>query len=84
MAALYQAGVGQRCWKPTILLTQLSALPLQDGASPAVHYMTEMLVRNPSDAFLVPIPQYPLYSATLCLYGGQLVPYELDEDAGAD
>jgi hypothetical protein len=45
--------------------------------------MTEMLVRNPSDAFLVPIPQYPLYSATLCLYGGQLVPYELDEDAGA-
>lgn len=55
---------------------------LQDGASPAVHYMMEMLIRSPSDAFLVPIPQYPLYSATLCLYGGQLVPYELDEDAG--
>lgn len=41
-----------------------------------------MLIRSPTDAFLVPIPQYPLYSATLCLYGGQLVPYELDEDAG--
>jgi hypothetical protein len=26
--------------------------------------------------------QYPLYSATLTLYGGQLVPYELDEAAG--
>lgn len=44
--------------------------------------MMEMLIRCPTDAFLVPIPQYPLYSATLCLYGGQLVPYELDEDAG--
>lgn len=57
-------------------------LYLTDGASPAVHYCMEMLIRCPSDAFLVPIPQYPLYSATLCLYGGQLVPYELDEDAG--
>lgn len=57
-------------------------LYLTDGASPGVHYMTEMLIRSPTDAFLVPIPQYPLYSATLCLYGGQLVPYELDEDAG--
>lgn len=35
-----------------------------------------------SDAWLVPIPQYPLYSATLTLYGGQLVPYELDEAKG--
>jgi histidinol-phosphate/aromatic aminotransferase/cobyric acid decarboxylase-like protein len=55
---------------------------LQDGASPAVHYMMEMLMRTREDAFLVPIPQYPLYSATLTLYGGQLVPYELDEEAG--
>jgi aspartate/methionine/tyrosine aminotransferase len=41
-----------------------------------------MLIRNPQDAFLVPIPQYPLYSATQTLYGGQLVPYHLDEGAG--
>lgn len=60
----------------------VACLSVQDGASPAVHYMMEMLIRSPTDAFLVPIPQYPLYSATLCLYGGQLVPYELDEDAG--
>ncbi|WIA15264.1 hypothetical protein OEZ86_003901 [Tetradesmus obliquus] len=55
---------------------------LTDGASPAVHYMMEMLMRSGQDAFLVPIPQYPLYSATLTLYGGRLVPYELDEAAG--
>lgn len=30
----------------------------------------------------VPIPQYPLYSATLTLYGGILVPYLLDEAKG--
>jgi alanine transaminase len=55
---------------------------LTDGASPAVHYAMEMLVRDEKDAFLVPIPQYPLYSAALTLQGGQLVPYWLDEDRG--
>jgi aspartate/methionine/tyrosine aminotransferase len=44
--------------------------------------MMEMLIRNSNDSFLVPIPQYPLYSATLVLYGGQLVPYELNEADG--
>ena len=29
-----------------------------------------------------PPSQYPLYSATLTLYGGKLVPYLLDESAG--
>ncbi|KIZ01751.1 alanine transaminase [Monoraphidium neglectum] len=60
----------------------MSELYLTDGASPGVHYLMEMLIRDSSDAWLVPIPQYPLYSATLTLYGGQLVPYELDEAAG--
>lgn len=30
---------------------------------------------------LVPVPQYPLYSASISLYGGSLVPYYLDEEA---
>lgn len=30
---------------------------------------------------LVPVPQYPLYSATISLYGGSLVPYYLEETA---
>lgn len=55
---------------------------MTDGASPGVHYIMEMLIRSPKDAFMVPIPQYPLYSATLTLYGGTLVPYELDEATG--
>ena len=30
---------------------------------------------------LVPVPQYPLYSATISLLGGSLVPYYLEETA---
>ena len=30
---------------------------------------------------LVPVPQYPLYSATISLFGGYLVPYYLEETA---
>ena len=40
------------------------------------------LIRNGNDGVMVPIPQYPLYSATITLYGGALVPYYLDETAG--
>ncbi|KAI8477320.1 MAG: alanine aminotransferase 2 [Monoraphidium minutum] len=62
--------------------SDMNEIYMTDGASPGVHYMMEMLIRDSSDAWLVPIPQYPLYSATLTLYGGQLVPYELDEAKG--
>lgn len=30
---------------------------------------------------LVPVPQYPLYSAAITLFGGSLVPYYLEEEA---
>jgi alanine transaminase len=31
---------------------------------------------------MIPIPQYPLYSASVALNGGTIVPYYLDEDKG--
>lgn len=40
------------------------------------------MIRGPSDGVMVPIPQYPLYSASIALYGGELVPYYLDEQNG--
>jgi alanine transaminase len=40
-----------------------------------------MLIAGPGDGILIPIPQYPLYSATIALYEGTAVPYELDEAA---
>jgi glutamate--glyoxylate aminotransferase len=42
----------------------------------------QAIIRNGHDGIMVPIPQYPLYSASIALYGGQLVPYYLDEDNG--
>ncbi|KAL6010561.1 hypothetical protein ACLOJK_000995 [Asimina triloba] len=55
---------------------------LTDGASPAVHMMMQLLLRSEKDGILCPIPQYPLYSASIALHGGTLVPYYLDEATG--
>jgi len=37
---------------------------------------------SPEAGILVPIPQYPLYTATLAVLGAQCVPYYLDESKG--
>jgi len=55
---------------------------LTDGASPGVHNMMQLLLRSESDGILCPIPQYPLYSASIALHGGTLVPYYLNEATG--
>ncbi|KAM7254555.1 hypothetical protein ACFE04_003935 [Oxalis oulophora] len=55
---------------------------LTDGASPAVHMMMQLLLSSEKDGILCPIPQYPLYSASITLHGGSLVPYFLDEETG--
>ena len=52
---------------------------LTDGASKGVQAILRLLIADPSDGIMIPIPQYPLYSATLTLYEGQMVPYYLDE-----
>jgi alanine transaminase len=54
---------------------------LTDGASAGVKALMQLLVRDSRDAVLVPIPQYPLYSATTTLLNGTMVPYYLDESA---
>ena len=51
---------------PTCLVQQLF---LTDGASPAVRYMLNAIIRNDKDGILVPVPQYPLYSASIQLLG---------------
>jgi aspartate/methionine/tyrosine aminotransferase len=53
---------------------------LGDGASKSVQMALRVLISGPSDGIMVPIPQYPLYSATITLYGGHQVPYYLDEE----
>jgi aspartate/methionine/tyrosine aminotransferase len=55
---------------------------LTDGASKAVQAVLRLLIAGPMDGIMTPIPQYPLYSATITLYGGQQVGYFLDESSG--
>ncbi|CAH8256575.1 unnamed protein product [Arabidopsis lyrata] len=55
---------------------------LTDGASPAVHMMMQLLISSEKDGILCLIPQNPLYSASITLHGGSLVPYYLDEATG--
>ncbi|XP_063942870.1 alanine aminotransferase 1, mitochondrial-like [Daucus carota subsp. sativus] len=43
--------------------------------------MMQLLLSSENDGFLCPIPQYPLYSASITLHGGTLVPY-FDEATG--
>lgn len=54
---------------------------LTDGASAGVKALMQLMIRGPQDAVLVPVPQYPLYSATTTLLNGTLAPYYLDESA---
>jgi alanine transaminase len=53
---------------------------MTDGASAAVAMVLKLCVRGPSDGVMLPIPQYPLYSATMTLLGGQSVGYFLEEE----
>eukprot|EP01133_Synstelium_polycarpum_P018946 gene18946-22673_t len=55
---------------------------LTDGASVAVQRVLRLLIRDRSDGILIPTPQYPLYSATIELYGGSQVGYLLNEELG--
>lgn len=53
---------------------------LTDGASKGVQAVITALMKSPADGFMIPIPQYPLYSATITLYGAKQIGYYLDEN----
>ncbi len=53
---------------------------LTDGASTAAQIVLTAIIKNDNDGVMVPIPQYPMYNATLTLLGGNSVGYYLDEE----
>jgi aspartate/methionine/tyrosine aminotransferase len=55
------------------------AIYLTDGASKGVQTALRLLISGPMDGIMIPIPQYPLYSATITLYEGKQIGYYLDE-----
>ena len=52
---------------------------LTSGASAAVSYLLQVLSNNDQAGFLIPIPQYPLYTATIALNKAKPIGYFLDE-----
>ncbi len=53
---------------------------LTDGASKGVDLLLQSLITDKKDGIMIPIPQYPLYSADITLFGGAHVRYYLDEE----
>ena len=53
---------------------------LTDGASEGAKGVLELLITDKNDGIMIPIPQYPLYSATIKRCGGTQVNYYPDED----
>ncbi|KAK5010702.1 alanine transaminase [Cryomyces antarcticus] len=53
---------------------------LSAGASSGVNTLMHIICAKPETGILVPIPQYPLYTATLSLLNARCVPYYLEEN----
>ncbi|KAF9104121.1 hypothetical protein BGX29_002399 [Mortierella sp. GBA35] len=56
-----------------------SKIFLTQGASAGVQLTLQMIVEHPNVGIMIPIPQYPLYTATLAVLDAKPVPYYLDE-----
>lgn len=57
---------------------------MSNGASAAIQDVLTALIADDTCGVMIPIPQYPIYSATIDLLGGHQVGYHLDERAGWD
>lgn len=54
---------------------------LTNGASTGIELVLTTLLASDFDGIMIPIPQYPIYSALIAKLGGRQVPYYLDEDS---
>ncbi len=55
---------------------------LTDGASKGVQSILRLLLSAETDGVMIPIPQYPLSSATITLLGGRQIHYHVEDEAG--
>lgn len=53
---------------------------LTNGASSGIAMVLQGLLANNNDAVMIPIPQYPIYSALIAKLGGRQIGYYLEED----
>ena len=62
------------------LKTDPEAIFLTDGASDGAKRVLNLLIAKETDGVMIPIPQYPLYSASIKAFGGTQVNYYPDEE----
>lgn len=55
---------------------------MTNGASSGIGMILNVLIADSSCGVMIPIPQYPIYSASIDSLGGNKVGYYLDEDGG--
>jgi len=72
----------------TVLIAERDGYPadpemifLTSGASTGVSNILQVMISHDNCAVLIPIPQYPLYTAAIALNNAHAVPYYLKEDA---
>lgn len=85
----YSASAGVKFVREAVakFITERDSIPanperiiLTDGASKAAQTVIHAIIKNPNDGIMLPIPQYPMYSASLTLAGGLSIGYYLDEE----
>ena len=59
-----------------------NSIYLSAGASSGVNTLMHIVCATPQTGVLVPIPQYPLYTATLSVLNSRCIPYYLEENKG--
>lgn len=57
---------------------------MTNGASSGIEMILDALIASSTTGVMIPIPQYPIYSATIDRFGGKKVGYYLDEENGWD
>jgi aspartate/methionine/tyrosine aminotransferase len=62
------------------LVADPEAIFLTDGASDGAKRVLNLVISKPTDGVMIPIPQYPLYSASIKAFGGTQVNYYPDEE----
>lgn len=72
--------IGEFISKRDGIPTNPDRIILTDGASKAAQTVIHAIIKNPSDGIMLPIPQYPMYSASLTMAGGLSIGYYLDEE----
>lgn len=68
------------CQQKKIQGVQINDIYLGNGVSDLILFSMEALLDN-GDEVLVPMPDYPLWTASICLAGGKAVHYMCDEES---